>query len=276
MARSTPTYTPAGKYVLGGIISLALLFSDINYQTFSSARGFTQATGIYSQLILGNLFDSLTQFTITFTDKKDLTEANQRLRDELLLMQNKIFLDQKSQSITQELLNARNGAKELNEGIAFPSFQIASFDLKNYLCCSSHTLYLKNPNKLDVASNLPVSNGHTFIGQTSGRDLNLIKVILFSDITHILPIKIKGFHCNASGAGKPLMISCLAAQNSQSSHLKINDLAFTSGMGGIFPNNTLIGRVINLTNNDVDEREILIRLDGDPLEQNYFGILSSL
>ena len=47
-------------------------------------------------------------------------------------------------------------------------------------------------------------------------------------------------------------------------------------MGGIFPNNTLIGRVINLTNNDVDEREILIRLDGDPLEQNYFGILSSL
>ena len=192
MARSTPTYTPAGKYVLGGIISLALLFSDINYQTFSFARGFTQATGIYSQLILGNLFDSLTQFTITFTDKKDLTEANQRLRDELLLMQNKIFLDQKSQSITQELLNARNGAKELNEGIAFPSFQIASFDLKNYLCCSSHTLYLKNPNKLDVASNLPVSNGHTFIGQTSGRDLNLIKVILFSDITHILPIKIKG------------------------------------------------------------------------------------
>ena len=276
MARSTPTYTPAGKYVLGGIISLALLFSDINYQTFSSARGFTQATGIYSQLILGNLFDSLAQLTITFKDKKDLTEANQRLRDELLLMQNKIFLDQKLQSINQELLNARNGTKELNEGIASLSFQIASFDLKNYLCCSSHTLYLKNPNKLDVASNLPVSNGHTFIGQTSGRDLNLIKVILFSDATHILPIKIKGFHCNASGAGKPLMISCLTAQNSQSSHLKINDLAFTSGMGGIFPNNTLIGRVINLTNNDVDEREILIRLDGDPLEQNYFGILSSL
>ena len=53
MARSTPTYTPAGKYVLGGIISTALLIADLNYQTFSAARGLTQASGIYTQLILG-------------------------------------------------------------------------------------------------------------------------------------------------------------------------------------------------------------------------------
>jgi len=49
MARSTPTYTPAGKYVLGGIISAALLISDLNYQAFSAARGFTQASGIYTK-----------------------------------------------------------------------------------------------------------------------------------------------------------------------------------------------------------------------------------
>ena len=48
MARSTPTYTPAGKYALGGIISIALLIVDLNYQTFASVRALTQASGIYT------------------------------------------------------------------------------------------------------------------------------------------------------------------------------------------------------------------------------------
>ena len=84
MARSTPTYTPAGKYVLGGIISAALLIADLNYQTFSAARGLTQASGIYTQLILGNIIGNASKITATFEDKKDLIATNQKLRDELL------------------------------------------------------------------------------------------------------------------------------------------------------------------------------------------------
>ena len=152
------------------------------------------------------------------------------------------------------------------------SFKIASFDLKNYLCCSSHTLHLRNPNKLDIADNLPVSNGHTFIGQTSGRDLNLVKVILLSDASHILPIKIKDFYCNAGGAGRPLEIKCVAPKNLESSNLEVNDLALSSGLGGVFPNNIVIGKISSIIDNNLNETEILIRLNGDPLQQNYFGI----
>ena len=152
------------------------------------------------------------------------------------------------------------------------SFKIASFDLKNYLCCSSHTLYLRNPNKFDIAENLPVSNGHTFIGQTLGRDLNLVKVILLSDASHILPIKIRDFYCNARGAGRPLEIKCVAPRNSESSNLEVNDLALSSGLGGVFPNNIVIGKISSIIDNNLDETEILIRLNGDPLQQNYFGI----
>ena len=91
MARSTPTYTPAGKYVLGGIISAALLIADLNYQTFSAARALTQASGIYTQLILENIIGNASKITATFEDKKDLIATNQKLRDELLNMQNQIF-----------------------------------------------------------------------------------------------------------------------------------------------------------------------------------------
>ena len=276
MARSTPTYTPAGKYVLGGIISALVLIADLNYQTFNSVRGLTQASGIYSQLILGNIFEYTTKVTVIYQDKKDLIATNKNLRDELLLIKNKVFLDQQAQLTSQKILDVQEPLKAgLNEG-SLQSFQVASFDLKNYLCCSSHTLYLRNLNKFDVAKNLPVSNGKTFIGQTSGRALNLVKVILLSDASHILPIKIKDFYCNAFGAGSPLSIKCLVPKQPASSTLQVNDLAFTSGLGGVFPNNIVIGRITSVTNNNLGESEILIRLDGDPLKQNYFGILLSL
>ena len=272
MARSTPTYTPAGKYVLGGIISAALLISDLNYQAFSAARGFTQASGIYTQLILENIVGYTTKITIIFEDKKDLLETNQKLRDKLLHMQNKIFLAKQSELTSKNILDAQEPLKGNLEQESMQSFKIASFDLKNYLCCSSHTLRLLNPNKLDIADNLPVSNGHTFIGQTSGRDLNLVKVILLSDASHILPIKIKDFYCNAEGAGRPLEIRCVVPRNNELSNLEVNDVVLSSGLGGVFTNNIMIGKISSIIDNNLDETQILIRLNGNPLQQNYFGI----
>ena len=272
MARSTPTYTPAGKYVLGGIISAALLISDLNYQAFSAARGFTQASGIYTQLILENIAAYPTKITIIFEDKKDLLETNQKLRDKLLRMQNKIFLAKQSELTSKNILDAQEPLKGNFEQESMQSFKIASFDLKNYLCCSSHSLRLLNPNKLDIADNLPVSNGHTFIGQTSGRDLNLVKVILLSDASHILPIKIKDFYCNAEGAGRPLEIKCVVPKNNELSNLEVNDFVLSSGLGGVFTNNIMIGKISSIIDNNPGETEILIRLNGDPLQQNYFGI----
>ena len=277
MARSTPTYTPAGKYVLGGIISAALLIADLNYQTFSAARSLTQASGIYTQLILGNIVGYTSKISATFEDKKDLIATNQKLRDELLHMQNKIFLAQQLELTSKNILDVQEPLLKGNlEQESMQSFKIASFDLKNYLCCSSHTLYLRNPNKVDIADNLPVFNGHTFIGQTFGGDLNLVKVILLSDASHILPIKIKDFYCNARGAGRPLEIKCVVPQNSESSSLEVNDLALSSGLGGVFPNNIVIGKISSIIDNNLNEIEILIRLKGDPLQQNYFGISLSL
>ncbi len=139
-------------------------------------------------------------------------------------MHNKFFLAQQSELTSKNILDVQEPLQGNLEQESMQSFKIASFDLKNYLCCSSHTLYLRNPKKIDIAGNLPVSNGLTFIGQTSGRDLNLIKVILFSDASHILPIKIKDFYCNAGGAGRPLEIKCIAPRNSESSNLAVNGI----------------------------------------------------
>jgi cell shape-determining protein MreC len=93
-----------------------------------------------------------------------------------------------------------------------------------------------------------------------------------SDASHILPIKIKDFYCNAEGAGRPLEIKCVVPTNTELSNLGVNDFAFSSGLGGVFPNNIVIGKISSIIDNNLEETEILIRLNGDPLQQNYFGI----
>ena len=51
MARSTPTYTPVRNYAFGFILSVFLLFSDINYGTFAPLRGLVQASNLYAQMV---------------------------------------------------------------------------------------------------------------------------------------------------------------------------------------------------------------------------------
>ena len=249
------------------------MISDINYQTFSSARGFVQATGIYGQLFLDSFITKISKFNSIYEDKKELIKVNKDLQNKILNIQNKIFLEKKSQVLVNDLINMYDGVQALSQDQEAFVFKIASFGLKNYLCCSSHSLYLQNPQKLKVAASLPVANGTTFIGQTSSLDLNLIKVILFSDVAHILPVKIKNFFCNARGAGKPLLITCQVDKSSEFLKIQNNDPVFTSGLGGIFPRDIPIGKVININNSILNESEIIIALDANPLESNYFGVL---
>ena len=276
MARTTPTFTPVGKYALAIIVSFFLLISDINYQTFSSARGFVQATGIYSLLIIDSVTSNITKLNVIHKDKQKLMKINKDLKNQLSMLRNRVFLEKKSQVLASDLINLQGEILTLSQAKETFIFEIASFGLKNYLCCSSHTLYLQNPQKLKVSANLPVANGNSFIGQTSSLDINLIKVILFSDIEHILPVKINNFFCNAKGAGKPLRITCTVIKSPEFLKIRNNDPVFTSGLGGVFPRNISIGRVININNSISNESKITIALDASPLESNYFGVLINL
>ena len=276
MARITPTYTPFGKYALAIIVSISLLISDVNFQTFSGVRSSVQAIGIYGQLIIESATSNITKFNVIHKDKKTLIKINKDLKNQLSMLQNIVFLEKKSTVLVNDLVNLQGEMLTLSQAKEVFIFEIASFGLKNYLCCSSHSLYLKNPQKLKVSANLPVANSNSFIGQTSSLDINLIKVILFSDTEHILPVKINNFFCNAKGAGKPLLITCTVIKGPELLKIRNNDPVFTSGIGGVFPRNVSIGRVININNSTLNESKIIIALDANPLESNHFGVLINL
>ena len=72
MARTTPTYTPIGKYAAGVILSGLLLFSDINYGTFSPIRGLLKSSVIYSKLVTGKLVERAQISIALFQNNKNI------------------------------------------------------------------------------------------------------------------------------------------------------------------------------------------------------------
>ena len=145
-------------------------------------------------------------------------------------------------------------------------------DLRNYLCCYSHKLFLNNPNKIKIEKNFSVFAGTSFVGQTKKTYSNFIEVILLSDTEHVLPIKSDSLYCDARGKGKPMLISCKLTDNDFGN--QIGDIVFTSGLGGIFLKDVEIGFISEIIPISLNEIEVVITLRTNPLEENFYGIIS--
>ena len=274
MARPTPSYTPVRNYAIGFSISLLLLFSDINYGTFAPLRGFLHASTLYAQMISKGVFENISITLTSIQKNKSLLEENKELRDQILQIRTKDFISRKNNENNIQIINFHKDLIRSLENDDLGIYKIASIDLRNYLCCSTHRIYLKNTNDIPLDSNLPVFAGGSFIGQTKGTYLNIIEVILFSDTSHVLPIKSNFFYCDAKGKGKPMLISCKLNQNSENFKNEIGDIIYTSGLGGIFLKDIEIGFISSINAFSLNEVEVLITLKANPLEETFYGIMS--
>lgn len=274
MARPTPTHTPVRNYAIGFSLSLLLLFSDINYGTFAPLRGFLHASTLYAQMISKGVFENISITLTSIQKNKSLLEENKELRDQILQIRTKDFISRKNNENNIQIINFHKDLIRSLENDDLDIYKIASIDLRNYLCCSTHRIYLKNTYDIPLDSNLPVFAGGSFIGQTKGTYLNIIEVILFSDTSHVLPIKSNFFYCDAKGKGKPMLISCKLNQNSENFKNEIGDIIYTSGLGGIFLKDIEIGFISSINAFSLNEVEVLITLKANPLEETFYGIMS--
>jgi len=273
MARSTPSYTPVRNYALGFFLSAFLLFSDISYGTFAPLRGFVHASNLYAQLVASSMFENISNSLSSFQQNKNLAQENKELREQIRKIRTQDFIQRKDAEESLKIIDLQETLIDSLKTKNINIFKIASIDLKNYFCCSTHRIFLHNSNQAQVAENTPVFAGGSFIGQTKNTYLNFIEVILFSDIKHLLPIKSNYFYCNARGKGKPMLISCKLNKNIDDFQNKIGDSIFTSGLGGIFLKDIEIGMISAINSISINEIEVVITLNTDPLEENFFGMI---
>jgi len=273
MARSTPTYTPIRNYAIGFFLSIFLLFADINYRTFAPLWGFFHASALYAQIISDGIFENLTNSFSSFQINRSLIQENKELREQILKIRTQDFIQRKD---NEEKIQIINLYKNLIGSLKIDDiylYKIASIDLRNYFCCSTHRIFLQNSDDIKIEENTPVFAGRSFIGQTKNSHMNFIEVILFSDIQHILPIKSNFFYCDARGKGKPMLISCKVNKNNDDFENNIGDAIFTSGLGGIFLKDIEIGFISAINIVAMNEIEVVITLKANPLEETFYGMM---
>lgn len=274
MARSTPTNTPIRNYAIGFFLSSLLLFSDISYETFNPLRGFVNASTLYVQIISKDIFANIITTFSSFQKNRSLFQENKELNEKILQIRLKDFINRKDNEEKFEIIDFYKNDLSLLKNNNVDIFKIASIDLQNYFCCSKHRIFLQNNNNVSADKNVPVFAGESFVGQTKIKYLNFIEVILFSDTSHILPIKSNFFYCDARGKGKPMLISCKLNKNNQDFKNQIGDPVYTSGLGGVFLKDIEIGFISSIASFSVNEIEVLITLKVNPLEQTFYGIMS--
>ena len=274
MARSTPTYTPLRNYAIGFFLSALLLFSDISYGAFAPLRGFINASSLYAQMISNDIFENIGETFSSFQRNKNILQENKELKEKILQIRTKDFIHKKDNEEKIQIINFHkyliNSLK--NEDVAI--YKIASIDLRNYLCCSTHRIFLRNAENISLGKNSPVFAGESFVGQIKDSYLNFIEVILLSDTSHILPIKSNFLYCDAKGKGKPMLISCKVNKTSKNFNNQIGDTVYTSGLGGVFLKDIEIGFISAITSFSISEVEVLITLKANPLEETFYGIIS--
>tara|TARA_Y100001936_G_scaffold61398_1_gene60406 strand:- start:247 stop:1086 length:840 start_codon:yes stop_codon:yes gene_type:complete len=273
MARTTPKYTPIRNYAIGFFLSALLLFTDISYGTFNPVRGFVNASTLYAQTISKGIFENIISTFSSFQKNRNLLQENKELKKKILQIRTKDFVNGKNNEEKLQIINFYMNSISFLKSNDIEIFKIASIDLRNYLCCSKHRIFLQN-NNVPVGKNVPVFAGESFVGQTKGTYINFIEVILFSDINHVLPIKSNFLYCDARGKGKPMLISCKLNKNNKDSKNHIGDPVYTSGLGGVFLKDVEIGTISSITPFSPNEVEILITLKANPLEETFYGIIS--
>jgi len=273
MARTTPKYTPIRNYAIGFFLSALLLFTDISYGTFNPVRGFVNASTLYAQTISKGIFENIISTFSSFQKNRNLLQENKELKKKILQIRTKDFVNGKNNEEKLQIINFYMNSISFLKSNDIEIFKIASIDLRNYLCCSKHRIFLQN-NNVPVGKNVPVFAGESFVGQTKGTYINFIEVILFSDINHVLPIKSNFLYCDARGKGKPMLISCKLNKNNKDSKNHIGDPVYTSGLGGVFLKDVEIGTISSISPFSPNEVEILITLKANPLEETFYGIIS--
>ena len=208
-------------------------------------------------------------------DKTELINENKRLKKELdksyisnfiISRDSKFFIDDDSIRNFLELNNIKK---------VYHLAKLQYFDTEMYMCCSKHRAFIQTikNNKNHIGS--AVINEDGIIGQVIYGD-DISEVLLLTDSDHILPIVSGSHYCNARGSGKPQIIKCFYDKKVWQEKVSIGQEFYTSGMGGIYPKNILIGKVQEIREIDDNLIEFDINLVTSPLSSNVVGILEAI
>ena len=276
MARAAPTPGQKLSFIFFIILGSLILYIDITSNNFQSIKNGFKSFKISSSYIAKEIsIEPLKSIFSLSKSKSQLIEENKGLRDALELSYLNNYLISKENIFFKDKEIIKKAHNQNNYKFEYDIAYLKSLDPNMYKCCDKHRMFIdikQNSDNLYVES--VVFNTEGLVGQIIGES-KFYEVLLLTDISHILPIKLNSseFFCNAKGSGRSEYIICTYNPLIWTKEIKENQTFYTSGLGGIYPKDIEVGYVSSIENIDSTQTNIKIKLLANPLNGNMFGVL---
>ena len=276
MARAAPTPGQKLSFIFFIILGSLILYIDITSNNFQSIKNGFKSFKISSFYIAKEIsIEPLKSIVNLSKSKSQLVKENNDLREALELSYLNNYLISKENIFFKDKEIIKKAYNENNYKFEYDIAYLKSIDPNMYKCCDKHRMFIDIKQISDyLYVDCVVFNSEGLVGQIIGES-KFYEVLLLTDISHILPIKLNSseFFCNAKGSGRSEYIICTYNPLIWTKEIKENQTFYTSGLGGIYPKDIEVGYVSSIEVVDSTQTNIEIKLLANPLNGNMFGVL---
>lgn len=238
--------------------SALLVFFDHHIGSFDTARGYLQSIVSPLQYLATAPKKMMIWTAENVTSRKNLIEQNQRFKVEELLLREQLMqlsmLEQENQRLRSLLESPLR--KETRKMVA----EVIAVDSDPY----THQVVIDRGANDGVYEGQPVLDDQGIVGQIQHVGTISSRVILMTDVTHAVPVRVSrnGIRMVASGTGQ--IDSLIHNFVPHSTDVKVGDVLVTSGLGGKYPEGYPVSTIVEINH---DETRAFVELYSQPVAQ---------
>jgi len=226
------------------VLSLGAMIIDTKVENFATAR--TYLNSMVSPLqYIANLPGAMLSWSADrFTSRQQLLEDNEELTNQVTLMSEQLqrfrILEQENKNL-RKLLDA-----PVRDSMHKMITELMAVDTNPY----SHQIVI-NKGAIDgVFVSQSVLDDSGIVGQISEVGTTNSRVLLISDVTHAIPIRIERNNVRFIAVGDGSLDSMQLQHVPHSADIEIGDVIVSSGLGEVFPEGYPVGTISNIVRNE--------------------------
>jgi len=229
------------RTILLVIVSIVIMVADHRWHALETVRGAIESYVVYPLRYTINLPSRLVDWgDEALSSHEDLLENNRKLQEQQLRAQvslQKLSVLEKENDRLRKMLSAQ---PKVGEVVLVA--EILAIDLDPY---KQQVVLNKGHNK-DVYIGQPIIDAWGVMGQVVHLGLFSSTALLISDPSHAIPVQVSrsGLRSTAFGTGNSQLLELRYIPHN--ADIEIGDVINTSGLGGRFPPNYPVGRIISI------------------------------
>ena len=250
--------SPAHRLILVLCCSVVLIFFDHKMSSFETVRGYLQTMVSPLQYFANAPKQIMNWASTNVVTRRQLIKENQDFRESELFFQEQAIQLSVVRSENERLRSLLSSPvrNEIKKMFA----EILSVDSDPY----SHQVVINRGANDGVYEGQPVLDEKGIVGQILHAGSSSSRVILISDISHAIPVRIQrnGLRLIASGSGQ--IDRLIHNFVPHSADVKEGDLLVTSGLGSKYPEGYPVARVVMVR---TDESREFATIYSEPVAQ---------